>query len=91
MNEKVLRALVEAGAVKRVHIIADGALFYVEAATATGVTTAQTLKGTAKTWRSLDAAAKWVRGLGIGRAEIDIARWQPGQRALKLQQPNQHY
>ena len=87
MNEKVLRALVEAGAVKRVHIIADGALFYVEAATATasGAMTAQTLKGAIKTWRSLDAAAKWVRGLGIGIAEIDIARWQPGQRALKLQ------
>lgn len=84
MNEKVLRALVEAGAVKRVRIIANGALFYVEAATATGAMTAQTLKGVAKTWKSLDAAAKWVRGLGIGVAEIDIARWQPGQRALKL-------
>ena len=85
MNEKVLRALVEAGAVKQVHIIADGALFYVEAATATGAMAAETLKGAAKTWRTLDAAAKWVRWLGIGRAEIDIARWQPGQRALKLQ------
>lgn len=47
MNEKVLRALVEAGAVKRVRIIANGALFYVEAATATGAMTAQTLKGAA--------------------------------------------
>jgi len=85
MNEKVLRALVEAGAVKRIRITADGALFYVEAATASGTMTAQTLKGAIKTWRSLDAAAKWVRGLGIGIAEIDIARWRPGQRALKLQ------
>ena len=84
MNEKVLRALVEAGAVKRIRIIADGAHFYVEAATATGAMTVQTLRGAAKTWRSLDTAAKWVRGLGIGVAEIDIARWQPGQRALKL-------
>lgn len=84
MNEKVLRALVEAGAVKRVCIIANGALFHVEAATATGAITAQTIKGAVKTWRSLDAAAKWVRGLGIGVAEIDIARWQPSQRELKL-------
>ena len=84
MNEKTLRALVDAGAVKRVRIIADGATFHVEADTPNGSITAFTLKGAVKTWSSLDTAAKWVRSLGIGAARIEISRWQPGQKGLRL-------
>jgi len=84
MNEKTLRALVEAGAVKRVHIIAEGAVFHVVADTPNGSVTAFTLKGAVKTWSSLDTAAKWVRSLGIGKAQINIAKWQPGQKGLGL-------
>ncbi len=84
MNEKTIKALVEAGAVKRIHIIADGARFHVEADTPTGSVTACTLKGPPKTWSTLDAAAKWVRGLGLGKVQLDIAKWQPGQRGLQV-------
>ncbi len=84
MNEKTLRALVEAGAIKRIRIIADGAHIHVEADTPTGTVTAFTLKGAIKTWGSLDAAAKWVRTLGIGVAQLDVAKWQPGQRGLRI-------
>jgi len=34
MDEKTLRALIEAGSVKALHIIADGSLFHVEVITA---------------------------------------------------------
>lgn len=84
MDEKTLKALVSAGAVKRVHIIGDGALFHVEAETANGAIPALTLKGSPKTWRSLDSAARWVRSLGMGSAQVELARWQPGQSELKL-------
>lgn len=84
MNEKTLRALVDAGAVKRIRIIGDGARFHVEADTANGTITALTLKGTVKSWSSLDAAARWIRALGVGTAQLDVAKWQPGQRGLKL-------
>ncbi len=84
MNEKTLRALVDAGAVRRIRIIANGARFHVEADTPTGSITAFTLKGTVKTWSSLDAAAKWVRSLGIGTAQLDVAKWQPEQKGLRL-------
>ena len=77
MNEKTLRALIDAGAVKRVRIIADGAHLHMEADTPTGSITATTIKGAVKTWSTLDAAAKWVRSLGIGKAQIDMANWQP--------------
>lgn len=84
MNEKTLRALVEAGAVKRLRIIAVGARFHVEADMGTSTVVATTGKGTPKTWASLDAAARWVRGLGMGTAQLDISRWSPDQRGFSL-------
>ena len=84
MNEKTLRALIEAGAVRRMRIVADGARFHVEAETSSSTVVATTGKGMPRTWRSLDASAKWIRALGIGTAQLDVSRWQPGQRALKV-------
>mgnify|MGYP006083607153 CR=1 FL=1 len=82
MNEKTLRALIEAGAIKKVRIIAEGSTIYVEADSGKQTITAQTVKGKLKTWRSLDSAAKWVRSLGIGNIQLDIAKWQPGQKGF---------
>ena len=82
MDERMLKALVSAGAVRNINIIANGARFHVEAKTPNGSVTAQTLKGKVKTWVTLDAAAKWVRGLGVGAAQVNMTHWQPGQREL---------
>jgi hypothetical protein len=84
MNEKTLRALIEAGAVRKVRIIADGSVFHVEADTPTNTVTATTTSGGIKTWSTLDTCAKWVRGLGLGVAQINLSRWTPGQRAMRL-------
>jgi hypothetical protein len=84
MDEKTFRVLVDAGAVRRVRIIADGARFHVEADTATGTLVAATAKGAPRTWTSLDTSARWVRRLGIGTAQLDVSRWQPAQRELTV-------
>lgn len=84
MNEKTLRALIDAGAVKRVRIIAEGARFHVEADTSTATIVAMTGKGAPKTWSSLDSAVKWIRALGIGTLQVDVTRWQPNQTGLRL-------
>lgn len=84
MDEKTLKALVAAGAVKNVHIIASGARFHIEAKTSTGAVTAETRKGKVKTWVTLDAAARWVRGLGVGGAQVNLTHWQPAQRELPV-------
>ncbi len=84
MNEKPLRALVEAGAVKKIRIIGDGCVFHVEADTPNDTVTATTTAGAIKTWSTLDACAKWVRGLGLGVAQINLARWTPEQRGLRI-------
>jgi hypothetical protein len=84
MNEKILRALVEAGAVKKIKITAEGSTIYVEAYTGSEVTTAKTIKGKLKTWSTIDSAAKWVRSLGIGQMQLDMAKWQPDQKKLNV-------
>jgi len=85
MDEKTLRALIEAGSVKALHIIADGPLLHVEIITARqGAQAALTGKGTVKTWTTIDAAARWVRALGIGKVQLDVVRWQPEQKTLRF-------
>ena len=84
MDEKMLRAMVAAGAIKNIDIIASGARFHVEASTPNGAITAETGQGKVKTWVTLDAAAKWVRKLGVGGARINLTHWQPGQRELSV-------
>ena len=84
MNEKILRALVEAGAVKKIKITAEGSTIYVEAYTGSEPTTAKTIKGKLKTWSTIDSAAKWVRSLGIGQVQLDMAKWQPEQKKLNV-------
>ncbi len=84
MNEKTIRALVEAGAIKNVLIIADGAAIHVDIITQNGAITATTNKGTIKTWATIDSSAKWIKGLGIGKAQLEISRWLPGQRGMSL-------
>ena len=65
MDAKTIKALVGAGAIKKVHIIARGATIHVEVLAGANKEPAHTGKGDLKTWRTLDAAAKWVRGLGV--------------------------
>ncbi|MDH3266996.1 MAG: hypothetical protein OEM25_08530 [Gammaproteobacteria bacterium] len=84
MDERMLKAMVAAGAIKNIDIIASGARFHVAARTANGLITAETHKGKVKTWVTLDAAAKWVRGLGMAGARVNLTHWQPGQRELSV-------
>ena len=70
---------------KALHIIADGPLFHVEIITARqGALAALTGKGAVRTWSTLDAAARWVRALGIGKVQLDVTRWQPEQKTLRF-------
>ena len=76
--------MVAAGAVKKVVIVANDGLFHIEANTPNGPVTAETLNGKIRTWVTIDAAAKWVRSLGLGSAQLRIANWQPGQREIEF-------
>ena len=84
MDERTLRALLDAGAIKKVRIVANGNAFYVEAEHGTGTVTAHTTTGKLKTWVTLDAVARWLKQLGIGKAQLELGNWQPGQKQLEL-------
>ncbi len=84
MNSQTLKTLIDAGAVKKVRIIGDGGGFRIEVETPTNSATVHTLKGKLKTWNTLDAAARWLRSLGIGTCQLELAGWQPGQKGMKF-------
>ncbi len=84
MNEKTVRALIQAGAVKRSRIVAQGTRFHVEFDTPNGSFTASTNKDGVRQWRSLDAVARWLRGMGLGSAQLELAKWAPEQKQLAL-------
>ena len=84
MNSKILKALLEAGAIRRVHVIGDGSQFRVEVETQAGPTAINTLNGKLKTWGTLDTAARWIHAMGIGTCQLELSRWQPDQKGMKL-------
>ena len=84
MNERALKLLLEASAVKSVLITAQGSMFHVEAKIAGGAKVLVPGKGDVRQWRSIDSCAKWLRKVGVGKAELDFQSWQVGQIALTL-------
>lgn len=83
MDSKSIKLLIDAGAIKSVSIIADGASVHAQITTSSGnIQPATTLKGDVKTWSSLDSAAKWIRGHGIGSMKLNVAKWSPNQKRM---------
>jgi hypothetical protein len=52
--------------------------------TPTGEHNVQTNAGRLKTWSTLDACARWLHTVGIGKIQMDIAKWHPHQRGMEL-------
>ncbi|MBV1906660.1 MAG: hypothetical protein KUG75_11325 [Pseudomonadales bacterium] len=90
MNKKNMRILVEAGAIKKLNIVARGSCFYVEAMTPHDTHAAETGREGIRTWAKIDAAAKWVRSIGIGKATLILDQWQPAQHEISLAQTSNH-
>ena len=85
MNKAAIGVLVAAGAIRQVLIVANGATIHVDVVTQAGeASTVTTNRGSVKCWVTIDAAAKWIKGLGIGKAQLEISRWLPGQKGLSL-------
>ena len=82
MNEKSIKLLINNGVVKKAFIKSTGAKFHVEFKTDRDIFISETTTGSIKTWSSIDSAAKWLRRLGLGAAELDISQWQPNQKTF---------
>ena len=86
MDERMLRALVAAGAVKTIRIVASGARFHVEARTPNGAVTAETLKGKVRTGRWHGAGP--ADPLAAGAARVDLGGRQSSLSADGQSLPN---
>ena len=82
MNEKMLKTMIDAAAVKRARIIANGGRFHVEVDAPGKAFCIETGTGKVRTWSSIDSAAKWLRGLGIGQIALELTHWAPGQKSF---------
>jgi len=85
MNNKMLKGLVEAGAIKAVSIIANGSVVHAEIVTLSGdkkVITTQA--GAIKTWGTIDSAARWLKTIGLGTIKLEVGKWLPNQKGLLL-------
>ena len=83
MDNNAIKLLVDAGAVKSVSIVADGSAIHALITTNAGTPQpATTQQGKIKTWSTIDAAAKYIRSLGVGKIRLDVAKWSPGQRGM---------
>jgi hypothetical protein len=84
MDEKGLRTLLDAAAVKRVRIIAQGARFRIEVDAPGNTYTIATGRGALRLWPSLLSSARWLRDLGIADVRLDLKHWTPDQKELPI-------
>jgi hypothetical protein len=76
---KTLKELSSAGAVRAAHAIATHGGFSVQFTYGLVTRTLQAKRGNPRIFKTLDAAAKTVRGVGLERLDADLANWNPGE------------
>lgn len=82
ITTKVLKELAAAGSIRSVVLVGVPGGVAIRAQYGMIERTLQTDLGHVRVFRTVDAAAKFVRhSLKIARAELDLANWNPDQRA----------
>lgn len=84
VERRTVKALIDAGAVKQFDLIANGGEFYLEIKTSAGKEIITGASGGIKTWRTIDSAAKWLHILGVGKLNLKMDKWQPGQKTIGI-------
>jgi len=73
VKPETLRALVEAGSVRDALVTADGRKWHVEISVGMARRAVATRRGQLRQWSSLDAVARYLRGMGVARWMVDAA------------------
>jgi hypothetical protein len=79
ISAKTLKELADAGAVRRVTLVGTRGGWALMARYGTAERTLQARRGHVRIFRTLDSAARAVRDLGLDRAEVDMAGYEPGE------------
>ncbi|MFI4940268.1 MAG: hypothetical protein ACHP7O_08015 [Burkholderiales bacterium] len=81
---KILKELSAAGAVRAAQVVGTHGGFAVQFTYGLTTKTLQAKRGNPRIFRTLDAAAKTVRGVGVARLEADLAGWNPNEPSLRV-------
>lgn len=81
---KTLKELSAAGAVRAAQVVGTRGGFSVQFTYGLTTKTLQAKHGNPRIFRTLDAAAKTVRGMGVVRLEADLAGWNPDEPSLRV-------
>ena len=76
---KTMKELSTAGAVRSAQAVGTTGGFAVQFTYGLTTKTLQAKRGHPRIFRTLDAAAKTVRGVGVARLEADLAGWNPDE------------
>lgn len=81
---KTLKELSAAGAVRAAQVVGTHGGFAVQFTYGLITKTLQAKHGNPRIFRTLDAAAKTVLGVGVARLEADLAGWNPDEPSLRI-------
>ena len=84
MDERTFMALLDAAAVERERIFAQGSRFRIEIDAPGRSFTIETGRGALRLWPTRVSAAKWLKSIGVAEASLDLRYWTPGQRDLPI-------
>ena len=80
---KTLKELSAAGAVRAAQVVGTHGGFAVQFTYGLTTKTLQAKRGNPRIFRTLDAAAKTVQGVGVARLEADLVGWNPNEPSLR--------
>ena len=83
INHNALTHLIEANAVSVATAKADGDIWTLSINSGeTNKTMMAKNSGKARVWRKLDTLAKYLKGIGLDKFEIDVSQYDPSQKSL---------
>ncbi|MFA7241703.1 MAG: hypothetical protein WC091_16450 [Sulfuricellaceae bacterium] len=84
VNLKTIKELSAAGSVRTAQVVGACGGFAVQFNYGLAIKTLQAKRGNPRIFRTLDAVAKTVRGIGVARLEADLAGWNPVEPSLRV-------
>lgn len=80
ISTKTLRELIEAGGIRSALLVGTSGGVSLKVRYGMAEKSLKLDRGGVRVWRTIDAAAKFCRSLGIANIELDLANWLPDQR-----------
>lgn len=82
VDEQTFKVILETGSVKKLLVVARGVQIHVQVKAEKSDFLIATKAGELRTWKSFDAAFKWLKKNGIGQADVSFKDWSSQLRLV---------